>query len=80
MRGYDGDMFDDEHYVCQRCGLYSVYGVSVCGECDAELTSLNESTYYPTKAEKREQRRNKRAYGPVRHLPGDFRPAKTRWE
>ena len=33
---------------------------------------------FKTKAERREAEREKSRYGPIRHLPGDFRPPKLR--
>lgn len=53
-------------------------GQKQCDACEEYETELSyyEQDNHGTKAERREARREKQKHGPVRHLEGDFRPAK----
>lgn len=91
MRAHDGDMFDDEDYgydirdyykACDRCDRNSTFATQpLCEDCEEAVKQEKlEEEYdeYETKAERREAEREKARYGPIRHLPGDFRPPKLR--
>ena len=61
---------------CRECGDVT-YDVDICAECWA-LERAMERQEITTKAERREAKRVKGRYGPVRHLEGDYRPVKMR--
>lgn len=75
MRSWDGDMFED-YLECVECHVTIVTG-TLCHTCQDEAEYL-DSLDYETKADRRSVRREKGRYGPIRHLPGDFRPPKIR--
>lgn len=89
MRAHDGDMFetaslagesllDDEYeampeYECDMCKSPVFYHQMLCSECQ-----FPDNEYTPTKGERRAGRSYKAQTGPIRHLPGDYRPPKLR--
>jgi hypothetical protein len=70
------DPCDYEYGECERCMSMTYGSEKLCHDCRLEDEELELLEYDQTKGQRRAARREKGRMGPVRHLPGSFRPAK----